>query len=65
VFTGSGGTAPPLAQLLRVAAIYLGIETAGLLTGFAALREPVGLTVGVSPDEEIEPTGLDPRVPVR
>jgi hypothetical protein len=57
----SGGTAPPLAQLLRVAAVYVGIETTGLLVGFAALREPVGLTGGLMPNKEIErtPPALD------
>jgi hypothetical protein len=56
MFKESGGTAPPLAQLLRVAAVYLGIETVGLLAGFALLREPVGLTSGESPNNRFERT---------
>jgi hypothetical protein len=41
----SGGIAPPLPRLLFVAAVYVGLETAGLLTGYALLRGPVGITL--------------------
>jgi hypothetical protein len=47
--SGSGGGAPPLAQLLFVGSVYVGLETAGLLLGYALLRGPVGIAVGISP----------------
>ena len=50
----SGGTVPPVAQLLRVAVIYLGIEVTGLFVGFAVLRGSIGLTVGMSRGEHLE-----------
>jgi hypothetical protein len=49
----SGGAAPPLTQLLLVVSVYVGLEMAGLLVGYALLREPVGMTVGRSPNKRI------------
>jgi hypothetical protein len=35
-----GGGAPSLARFALVAAVYVGLETAGLLIGYVSLREP-------------------------
>lgn len=38
-----GAVEPPLARLLRVACVYVGLETAGVLIGYLFLRRPLGL----------------------
>jgi hypothetical protein len=50
----SGGSTPAVSRLLLVAAVYVGLEVAGLLTGYAMLRGPVGLAP--SPNQRIERT---------
>jgi hypothetical protein len=39
----SGDSTPPVPRLLLVASVYVGLEVAGLLIGYAMLRGPVGL----------------------
>lgn len=43
--SGPGAAAPPLASLLFVASVYVGLETAGLLIGYALLRGPLDLMI--------------------
>jgi hypothetical protein len=38
-----GGAWPSLARFVLVAAVYVGLETAGLLIGYVSLRKPLGL----------------------
>ena len=45
MFKESGGSAPPAARLLLVVSVYVGLEAAGLLVGYALLRGPVGLAL--------------------
>ena len=52
--SGGSGAAPPLAKLLFVGSVYVGLETAGLLVGYALLRDPVGIAIGLSPSKRFE-----------
>lgn len=39
----AGGTPPPAARIALVVSVYVGLETSGLLIGYALLRGPLGL----------------------
>ncbi|MDR3685979.1 MAG: hypothetical protein P4L93_03320 [Coriobacteriia bacterium] len=54
MFHDSGGSTPPVARLLLVASVYVGLEVAGLLVGYAMLRGPLGLVP--PPNKRIERT---------
>jgi hypothetical protein len=42
-FLGQGGGSLPLGRTLMVIGVYLGLETIGVLLGYASLRDPLGL----------------------
>jgi hypothetical protein len=51
---GSGAVVPPVRQLLLVASVYMGLETAGLLIGYAMLRRPVGDPLAASANKRFQ-----------